>query len=144
MKRISLLLLFLFISCGKNSPEEMLQYIDGYWQIEKVEVEKDSVVEFGLSQYVDFIEIKDSLGFRKKLQPKLDGGFLKTNSEENIKIDIRGEQLFFQYSTPFNTWEEEILETSPDVLVTKNKEGKIYYYKRFEPLLNLGDEKKKE
>ena len=122
----------------------MLQYIDGYWQIEKVEVEKDSLVEFGLSQYVDFIEIKDSLGFRKKLQPKLDGGFLKTNSEEKIKVDIRGEQLFFQYSTPFNTWEEEILETSPDVLVTKNKEGKIYYYKRFEPLLNLGDEKKKE
>ena len=138
------MLFLVLIACGKSSPEEMLQHIDGYWQIEKVEVEKDSVMEFGLSQYVDYIEIDSTSGFRKKLQPKLDGGFLQTNSKESIKVNKSDGKLFLQYSTAFDNWEEEILKTSEEVLVTKNSEGKIYHYKRFEPLLNFEDEKKKE
>ncbi|MFV8226517.1 lipocalin family protein, partial [Christiangramia aquimixticola] len=136
-KLIVLINILLLVSCQSNSPQEQLKNLNGYWQIEKVEMEKDSVIEFSLSQYIDYIEMKDSTGFRKKLQPKLDGSYIEaSNDAENIKAKIEENVLFLYYSTPYDNWKEKVLEATPEDLIIENRDGKKYYYKKYEPLIS--------
>ena len=87
MKKLILLFsIFTLISCSDNDPQEQLKNLNGYWQIEKVEIENDSVVEYSLSQYIDYIEINDSVGFRKKLKPKIDGGFIEASNDSERSL----------------------------------------------------------
>ncbi len=135
--------LFLF-ACGRNDPSEALQNINGYWQIDHVQVEKDSVIKYGFSQYIDYIKITDSSGYRKKLQPDFSGKFKTTRDAEKVKPEIKDKKLFLHYSTPYDSWTEEVLEADEDELVLKNRDGKIYYYQRYEPISLEEHEKKKE
>ena len=146
MKKLILVFsIFVLVSCSNNDPEEQLKNLNGYWQIEKVEMENDSVIEYSLSQYIDYIEIKDSIGFRKKLKPKIDGGFIKvSNDSENIKAIVEDNSLFLYYSTPFDEWQEEVLEATNEELVILNRDDKKYYYKRYKPLLSEDEEETQE
>ncbi|MCG9973147.1 lipocalin family protein [Christiangramia crocea] len=145
MKRIlTIISIVAFISCGKNDPATQLENINGYWEIKKVELEKDSVMEYGLSQYIDYIEIADSTGFRKKLQPKFGGGYIATNDAEKVTARIEDNKLILYYSTPFDNWKEEVLKANGEELVVINSDDKIYYYQKYTPLLTENDEKEKE
>lgn len=141
MKKLIILLALIIASCQQNDPKEQLQSINGYWEIDRVEVEKDSVIKYGMSPYIDYIEINDSTGFRKKLQPELNGEFRTTENEEKISAKIEEGKLMLEYTTPFDTWEEEVLEANEDELVVINSDGKTYYYKRYESVIKQENEK---
>lgn len=145
MKKLILLIsLFVLVSCS-NNPQEQLKNLNGYWQIEKVEMENDSVIEYKLSQLIDYIEINDSTGFRKKLKPKIDGGFIEnSNNSEKITARIEDNSLFLYYSTPFDEWKEEVLEATNEELVILNRDDKKYYYQRYKPLLSQDEEETQE
>lgn len=142
MKRVLLIFsVFVMFSCTENDPSEKIKNLNGYWQIEKVEIDKDSVVEFSLSQYIDYIEINDSVGFRKKLKPKIDGGYIATpNEAEKITARVEDNNLILFYSTPFDEWKEEVLEATEEKLVILNQDNKKYYYQRHKPLLSQDEE----
>ncbi|GAA4325303.1 hypothetical protein GCM10023115_40710 [Pontixanthobacter gangjinensis] len=144
-KLLFILSIISLISCSDSDPKEQLQHLNGYWQIEKVEVEKDSVIEYGISPYIDYIEVSDSAGFRRKLKPKIDGGFIKApNEPERISAKIEDNRLMLYYSTPFDQWKEEVLEANEEELVILNRDDKKYYYQRYEPLLSQDDEETQE
>jgi len=144
-KLILLFSIFGFLACSNNEPQEQLKNLSGYWQIEKVEIEKDSVIEYNLSQYIDYIEINDSIGFRKKLKPKIDGSFIKaSNDSEKITAKIEENSLILYYFTPFDKWKEEVLEATEEELVILNRDDKKYYYKKYEPLISLNEEETQE
>ncbi len=145
MRKFLIIGFIIFLAaCSNNNPQEQLKNVNGYWEIKKVEIEKDSVISYGISQYIDYIEIKDSTGFRKKLQPKFEGGYITTNSSEEVKAEIEDNTLFLHYATPYDDWREEVLKASEDELVVVNRDGKTYYYQRYKPLLTENDEKEKE
>lgn len=145
MKRVLILLsVVMILSCEKNDPTAQLENLNGYWEIRKVELEKDSVMEYGMSQYIDYIEIKDSTGFRKKLQPKFGGGYIETNTAEKITASIENNKLILHYSTPFDNWKEEVLKASGEELVVINRDDKIYHYRKYTPILTENDEKEEE
>lgn len=146
MKRLFLILSIIAIAaCSQQDPEEQIKHLNGYWQIEKVEMEKDSVIEYGLSPYIDYIEINDSVGFRRKLKPKIDGGFVKApNEPEKIQARIEDKKLMLYYSTPFDDWKEEVLEANEEELVILNRDDKKYYYQRYKPLLSQDEEETQE
>lgn len=146
MKKLFLIFSIVIVaSCTQNDPQEQLRNLNGYWQIEKVELENDSVVEYSLSQYIDYIEVNDSTGFRRKLKPKIDGGFIKvSNDSENIEAKIEENNLILYYSTPFDQWQEEVLEATEEELVILNRDDKKYYYQRYKPLLSQNEEKTQE
>lgn len=133
------------MACSNSDPKEQLNNLNGYWQIEKVEIERDSVIEYGLSPYIDYIEVKDSVGFRRKLKPKIDGGFVKApNEPEKISAKIEDNKLMLYYSTPFDEWKEEVLEANEGELVILNRDDKKYYYQRYKPLLSQDEEETQE
>ncbi|AVR45934.1 hypothetical protein C7S20_12100 [Christiangramia fulva] len=135
---------FFLFSCGRQDPSEALKNINGYWQIDHVQIQKDSVIKYGFSQYIDYIKLSDSTGFRKKLEPDFSGKFRTTQNAEKIKPVIEDDKLFLHYSTPYDQWKEEVLEADEDELILKNRDGKIYYYKRYQPISLEEHEAKKE
>jgi len=132
IKNLSFLVCALLLySCDSKDPEAMTKNLEGYWQIKTVTLPDGAVKEYTLSTVIDYIEVEGDEGFRKKVQPKLDGSFVVTNSEEHFKIKTEGQELELQYTTPFDTWTETIIDAQPDKLTVKNRDDKVYTYARF-------------
>lgn len=130
---MSCLLLFTF-SCQQGNPEEIISHISGYWEIEEVSSAEGERKEFTINMLVDYFEINDNEGFRKKVAPQLDGTFKITDDAEKIEIKTENNQVQLQYSTPFDQWIETVLKADKNQLVLKNESGTVYTYKRFEQL----------
>ena len=130
---LSLVCLMLLLSCNKGF-DGNLEQLPGYWEIQKVVVEGKTIREYRTNAVVDFIELNsDSTGVRKKLAPRLDGTFAKTQSSEHFSIRYEDSRCFLDYKTPYDSWSEEIIALEEGVLITTNEDGLVYYYFRFEP-----------
>ncbi|MCW5521009.1 lipocalin family protein [Aureitalea sp. L0-47] len=131
MKKLLVLIVLSFLlSCGQN-PEEMKTKLAGYWVIEKVEMPDGAERQFQMSNTIDFIELTGDSGVRKKVQPRLDGGFTTSESAERFKLKIENDSLNVYYTTPYDNWKESVLEARDSLLVVRNKDGKIYTYAKF-------------
>ena len=129
----TLLLLFiatLFLSCKKSISEKDISKMNGYWEIEKVELPDGNKKDYKVNETIDFFQIKDKAGFRQKVMPQLDGKYLTNGIKENISIYNENGDYFINYSTNYGKWKEEIIEIKDSVLVLKNKEQLEYHYKR--------------
>ncbi|MDR9457453.1 MAG: hypothetical protein RI572_08585 [Salegentibacter sp.] len=129
------------LSCSKQDPKEQIKYIDGYWEIDKVELPGDSVMEYSINENIDYFEIKDSIGFRKKLQPQFDGSYKTNDDAEELRIKIENDSLRLYYKTPFDEWKETLLQADEEKMSILNKDGIIYHYKKFTPLFAEENEK---
>lgn len=131
-----LLILGLCITgCNKQDPKEQLQHLDGYWEITKVEISKDSIREYGFNELIDFFELEDGNGFRKKVKPQLDGSYQITQDAEKVEARIEEDQLYLYYSTLYDNWKEKVLLAEEKSLKLENERGIIYHYKRFTPFI---------
>lgn len=129
----SILFLVALISCQEKIAPESLSKINGYWEIQKVELPDGQEKEYKINATVDYFEWKNATGFRKKVTPQFDGTFLTNNEAEAIQIkDSSGTQMIY-YKTAYAEWSEEIIEISDSILVLKNKQNLAYHYKRFTP-----------
>ena len=135
MKRLLIILLVvLTIGCSKN-PENYIEHINGYWEIEKVILPDGSEKNYTYNATIDFLNINDSLtGFRKKLKPTLDGKFTASKDAEILKLVIENDSLNVYYSTPFANWKETILFADNEKLKVINQNKNVYLYKRYIPL----------
>lgn len=138
MKNIVLIILLAtaITSCKQQTPEEKLVHLNGYWEIEKVEFSPDSIKEFRMSENVDYFEIEDGIGFRKKVRPQYDGTYIVTEDAEKVEAKIENDSLNLYYSTPFDSWKETVLHAGEDKMSIRNNRGLIYHYKRFKSLLS--------
>ena len=135
MKKITFILgLFLLISCSQSN-EEKLALLNGYWEIASVTTSEGVIKEFSISQNVDFIDIENGKGIRKKVQPDLMGNFKTSNASENIDVQLDNDRLTLKYSTAFDTWNETVLEVTKEKLRVENDNGNTYTYRRYEPLM---------
>jgi hypothetical protein len=130
------LLIALLTACNTQDPEEQVPHLEGYWEIEKVEFSKDSIKAYTFNETVDFLDLEDGKGFRKKVRPQLDGSYQVTNDAEKVEVKIEDNSLYLYYTTPYDTWKEKVLKAEENKLKIENERGVIYHYKRFEPLLN--------
>lgn len=127
--------LFLFLlSCKQENTEQQIEYLNGYWEIEEVTLPSGETKSYSINMLVDFIEIEDGKGFRKKVAPQLDGSFQITEDAEAIEIKVEDNQVVLYYSTPFHNWKETVVKANENELILKNEEELVYTYKRFESL----------
>ncbi len=133
MKNLLLVLLIsvCIFSCEKQDPNEQIQYLKGYWEIDHVDKPDGTVQDFKMNMILDFIEIKDSTGTRTKVSPQLDGTFLTTGVTDVFSLKIEEDSLRIYYKTPYDSWKETVLRAEDSLLVIKNKDNKIYRYKKF-------------
>ena len=131
MKRILLLIVLLSVlSCKQKITEADLSNLNGYWEIEKVELPDGDKKEYKVNETIDFFKIEANKGFRKKVMPQLDGTYLTNDIQEDVVVIVKDGDASLQYKTTYASWKEEIIELTKDKLVVKNQQEIEYYYKR--------------
>lgn len=131
MKRILLLIVLVSVlSCKQKITEADLSNLNGYWEIEKVELPDGDKKEYKVNETIDFFKIEANKGFRKKVMPQLDGTYLTNDIQEDVVVVIKDGDALLQYKTTYASWKEEIIELTKDKLVVKNQQEIEYYYKR--------------
>lgn len=131
MKKIMLFLVFgFFLSCKQSISESDLKNLNGYWEIEKVELPDGDKKEYKVNETIDFFKIEANKGFRKKVMPQLDGTYLTNDIQEDVVVVLKDGDASLQYKTTYASWNEEIIELTKDKLVVKNQQEIEYYYKR--------------
>ncbi len=136
--------IFLFLSlfaCNTETNNEQIENLNGYWAISKAERADGSVKDYAFSGLVDYIEIENNKGFRKKVKPKMDGTYFITNNEENIVVKVENDSINLYYSTKMDNWKETLISSGKNEIVLENEDGNKYTYKRFNLDLGNGEEK---
>ena len=90
---------------------------------------------YDFSGTIDYFEIDSTLsGFRKKLQPKLDGNYLTSMHRKPFKLRIEDNRIHIDYLDNGVTYSEEVITANEGVLVIRNDRGFQYTYKTYEPI----------
>lgn len=131
LKNSIYLLILIVVSCTKQNPEETISNISGYWEIEKVITAEGIEKQYNFSQTVDFFEIKNKKGIRKKVQPQLNGNFITTKDSESFIITIENDSIWMHYKTPLSEWKEALLSAKNDQMIIQNEAGNRYFYKPY-------------
>ncbi|WP_106792671.1 hypothetical protein [Aquimarina sp. Aq78] len=135
MRRVLLYIALLYVtSCTTTNPKEYIQYLDGYWEIKKVVLPDGNKKEYVFNQDIDFFEVKDSIGIRKKVRPQLDGNFIITNNQEIFTIAIENDSVRLYYKNSLAAWKETIISAKENEIVFKNETGNVYFYQRYQKL----------
>jgi len=125
----------LFNSCTKN-PEQFIEHLEGYWEIESVTLADGTKKEYKINETIDFIELNDSLkGFRKKMKPRFDGKYETSADVEALELKTENNKLYIYYTTPYATWTETVLMANSKQLQIMNQNNNVYLYKRFIPII---------
>ena len=131
MKKILfLIVLGSVLSCKQKITDADISNLNGYWEIEKVELPDGDKKEYKVNETIDFFKIDGNNGFRKKVMPQLDGTYLTNDIQEDIVIAVKDGDATIQYKTTYASWKEEIIELTKDKLVVKNEQDLEYHYKR--------------
>jgi hypothetical protein len=127
---ITLLAAVALVSCNQKITNEDIAKINGYWEIENVKLPDGKNKDYKINEAIDYFEIKDKKGFRKKVYPQLDGKYLVNDLKENVTITDSSGVYFVNYQTDYSKWKEQIIEIQDSVLVLKNKANLEYHYKK--------------
>ena len=72
--------IILFICIGLNfscfeKQEIDISLLDGYWEIQSVKQDNKLLKTYPFSGIIDYFEVENGKGLRKKVMPKIDGKF---------------------------------------------------------------------
>jgi hypothetical protein len=133
MKFNFLLIGFLFlVSCNSKPDYKDVEKLNGFWEIEKAETPYGDK-SYTMNQMVDYFQVEDSTGFRKKMRPSLLGNYQSSKNREYFKIKNYEDSLVLIYNNEYDTWTETLMSISKEQFVVKNKQNFIYTYKRHNP-----------
>lgn len=129
-KLLFLIVLSTVLSCKQKITDTDISNLNGYWEIDKVELPDGEKKEYKVNETIDFFKVEQNKGFRKKVVPQLDGTYLTNDVQEDVVVVLKEGEAKLQYKTTYASWEEEIIELTKDKLVVKNQQEIAYYYKR--------------
>lgn len=127
-----LISLLILVSCNSKPDFKEVSKLNGFWEIEKAETPYGDK-SYSINQTVDYIQIKDSTGFRKKMQPSLIGNYKSSANREYFTVQNLEDSLVLVYKTDYDTWTETLIKIEDDKFEVKNQQDFIYTYKRHEP-----------
>jgi hypothetical protein len=134
MRKIILICFVVIISCS-NNPENYIEHLNGYWEIQEVILSDGTKRQYSINETIDFIQLNDSLkGFRKKMKPGLNDTYYTSDDAEAITAKIEDNELNLYYSTLYSNWKETVIEASKDQLKVLNENNVVYLYKRYQPI----------
>lgn len=126
--------LFIFFGCSSGISKEDLPKLNGYWEIEQVVFSDGKTKEYKVNTTVDYIQLDDLEGFRKKVSPKFNGTYETSNDAEAFTISKKDGNFTIDYKTELSKWTEKLVVLDADTFSVVNEEGLRYDYKRFEPI----------
>jgi hypothetical protein len=135
MRQLSIILVcILQYSCGDPITKEDLTFLDGYWEIKQVKFPNGDTKTYEMNGTIDYIEVTGTKGYRKKVQPIIDGSFQTSDDAEYFTIMERDGAFIMVYESTMAVWEEEIRSIKETELELVNEEQITYIYERFQPI----------
>ncbi|PWL38356.1 hypothetical protein DKG77_08775 [Flagellimonas aquimarina] len=136
MREILLFFLILFFwGCEETSlVEEDLHHLNGYWEITEVTFQDGAEKNYTVNPSVDFIQLKGTKGYRKKVQPKFDGTFSTSDDAEVFEVFAINKGFTLQYKNSLSEREEKLVQLDSISFSVRSEDGILYSYKRFEPI----------
>ena len=123
-------LIILFLGCKNEIKPSDLILLNGYWNIEYITHNDETFYPKGATNLLDFYEMNERNGVRKKVQPQLGNKFLVTEDLNNFKITFRGKNCYLNFQTVWDQWQEKIIKLNENRLILEHQE-KRYHYKKF-------------
>jgi hypothetical protein len=121
----------LLFSCSSKVEKQDLNLLNGYWEIEKVIFPDGQEKVYKINETIDYFEVNENNeGFRVKVIPQIDGGFVSNKVKEYFKVVENDQEYFLEYKTDYANWKEELLKVSEATFEVKNENDIIYQYKR--------------
>lgn len=125
---------FLIVSCKKdNFTVEDINKIDGYWEIFEVVQDGKAIKTYTQNEFLDYFELQDSIGFRKKVKPVVDGTYLTNSVVQNFKVNQHNNEVSIEYDEKWQKNTEVVLHLSDSILILKDINNQ-YHYKKYKPL----------
>ena len=135
MRYVYILVALIGLVGCKNKVDKLdLPYLNGYWEIEKVTFPDGSEKEYVVNTSIDYIEVNDYEGFRKKVQPNFSGTYITSNDAELFTIYENNGVFTLNYKTELSEWHEKIENLSDNNFAVLSEENIKYHYKRFQPI----------
>ena len=131
MKKSAFILLLLAITSCTTSTSETLQSINGYWNIDTVELEDGSDREFPFSNHMDHFAINETSGVKNRVSPTYDGKFINYGSPVPFKWADRDGKLFLMFNDGESKYEQEVVEANAETMTLLHENGTTYIYKRY-------------
>ena len=133
-KIVSFGIFLMLVACQNKVLQEELILLKGYWEIEKVTLANGQTKVYNVNTTVDYIELKELSGYRKKVYPKFDGTFDTSNDAEQFTIIVQQDRFEIHYKNELSEWVEVLKSLDEYSFSVTNAEDITYYYKRFEPI----------
>ncbi len=131
MKKMAFIIACLVVlSCKEKATIKNIDKIKGYWQITKVETVEGNEKDYPVNENYEYFDIKDKVGFHKKVRWQPMGTFLVDDLQEKIVASEKDGQLVLDFSSNFGKHTESVIELSDSLLVLESKEGAEFYYKK--------------
>lgn len=131
---VFLIQMLLLSACEEKQQAIDMQNINGYWEIVQAQNPYGKNVIYNINTTVDYFEVKDSIGFRKKLKPDLSGNYKTSKALERFTWRKENDTIRLNYKTPFDEWSVDLLRLNDSLMLIKNKNNFLYTYKRFEAI----------
>lgn len=125
---------FLVLGCSTSISKKALDDLNGYWEIAEVEFSDGQKKTYTINPSVDYIELKEMKGFKKKMHPKFDGTYDTSNAAEHFKLIEKDGAFLFSYKNNLSQWEEQIIAVEENSFSIINEENITYTYKRYKPI----------
>lgn len=122
------------LGCKKSVKKEDLKWLNGYWEITEVAFPDGQKKSYSISTTIDYIELKGMTGFRKKVQPQLNGTYRTSDDAGQFSIFEKDGSFYFHYQNGVEQWEERLVALDQASLTTAIDNGNRYSYKRYEPI----------
>ncbi len=139
--RISIIyfIIFCFWGCSNSVSEKDLNYLNGYWEIEKVTFKNGTTKTYAINATIDYISLEGMKGFRKKMQPKFDGSYETSN--DAIPFILKKKEGIFEIEYKYNTITQQPIRTieffktiTEDNFSITDMAETTYFYKRYQPI----------
>ena len=124
--------LSLFINCEKKQ-EISSEKLNGYWEIQKV-IKDGEEKDYGFNPVIEYFEIKNNKGIRKKVYPKLDGKYQTDILADSVRIISKNKKYYLEIKN--NTWktQETIIILNDSVLQYTTENNIEFKYKRHQKI----------
>jgi hypothetical protein len=131
MKKISLIIIAtLLVSCEKKVDFASIEKINGYWQITKVVPIEGDKKEYKINENYEYFELKDKVGFHKKVRWQPMGSFLVDDLHEKVEASQKEDRVLLKFSSKFGKHAEFVKQISDSLLVLESEIGDEFYYKK--------------
>jgi hypothetical protein len=134
MKKISISFLvgLVVASCSQKVDIATIDNLNGYWQITKAVKADGEKKEYPVTVDYDYFELKNNVGFHKKVQWQPLGKYLVDAMQEKVVAKQVEDDLVLEFSSPFGKRTEKITSLNKEELVIETNDDSELFYKKVE------------